>query len=516
MRIIAMYLPQFHEVKENSEWWGDGFTEWITVKNARPLYKGHMQPRHPYNGNYYDLLDRHTMEWQSGLMKQYGIDGICMYHYWFQDGRQILEKPAENLLSWKNIDMPFCFSWANETWARTWHSGKNENAWAGSYEKKDVHKGDGILLAQKYGDWQDWERHFYYLLPFFKDKRYIKVDGKPVFVFYKVSLISCFENMVDCWRELAAREGLDGLYLIGNACKEGSRLSLDEELVHEPTYAMRFCGLRYSYARIVDYDEIWEQILQEKMGENKTFGGFVGYDTTPRHGKNGFIISGSTPKKFKDYFIRLLTKNELAGSAFTFINAWNEWGEGMYLEPDEEYAFQYLEAVLSARQNYKRLVNAEKNCTAANRDIWREKYAQAYMVNEKDVFLRDIIEQWMFFRDKGIRVTDFLDKSIRTIAVYGYGLLGFHFLEETKHTDLDVKYIIDRKEIADNIGVKHFFPNDDLPPVDAVIVTAVYCYGEIYWLLKAKGIQNIISLEYLIRENIDCVYGRKSQHGQKK
>ena len=118
MKVIAMYLPQFHRVKENDEWWGEGFTEWTAVRGAKQLFNGHYQPRIPQNRNYYDLLEKDTMLWQASLMKQYGIDGMCIYHYWFKDGRKILEKPAENLLQWKDVDMPFCFSWANETWAR--------------------------------------------------------------------------------------------------------------------------------------------------------------------------------------------------------------------------------------------------------------------------------------------------------------------------------------------------------------------------------------------------------------
>lgn len=458
MKIIAMYLPQFHEVKENSEWWGEGFTEWDTVKNARPLYEGHVQPMHPCNENYYNLLDKQTMEWQAALMKQYGIDGICMYHYWFQNGRQILEKPAENLLSWKDIDLPYCFSWANETWARTWHRGKDENAWASGYEKKDDHKGDGILLAQKYGNRQDWEEHFYYLLPFFRDDRYIKVDGKPVFVFYKVSLISCFENMVDCWRELAVKEGLGGLYLIGNACKDGSRIGLDEILLHEPASSIRFCRLKDCYAKVVDYDEIWKWILQEDVGQNKSSGGFVSYDTTPRHGREGVIITGGNPEKFGKCFARLLVKNMLAGSTFTFLNAWNEWGEGMYLEPDEEHGYQYLEAVSDAKQHYKKLLSVAEGCTTTGRDEWQKRYRQTYLAKEKEVFLLNVMDKWMVLRDRGLRVTDFLDSSIETIAIYGYGLLGRHFLEETKKVDLTVKYIIDRKEIVESINIPQFFP----------------------------------------------------------
>lgn len=120
MKIFTMYLPQFHRTLENDAWWGEGFTDWVSTKNVAPLFSGHVQPRIPLNSNYYDLTEKETMKWQAELMHQYGIDGMCIYHYWFKDGRKVLEKPAENLLKWKDIDMPFCFYWANESWARSW------------------------------------------------------------------------------------------------------------------------------------------------------------------------------------------------------------------------------------------------------------------------------------------------------------------------------------------------------------------------------------------------------------
>ena len=150
-KIISMYLPQFHRVKENDEWWGEGFTEWTAVKQADSLFDGHYQPRIPLNGNYYDLLDKETMQWQADLMKKYGIDGQCIYHYWFKEGRQILEKPAQNLLKWTDIDMPFCFCWANESWARTWSGLKNTNAWSAKQEPKKQGDHNGLLLEQYYG-----------------------------------------------------------------------------------------------------------------------------------------------------------------------------------------------------------------------------------------------------------------------------------------------------------------------------------------------------------------------------
>lgn len=161
---------------------GEGFTEWTTVRGAASLFEGHKQPIKPLNNHYYNLLEKETMEWQTALMKKYGIDGQCFYHYYFKDGRQILEKPAENLLKWKDIDMPFCFCWANQTWARTW-SNIRGNSWADKFEKKGNAGDDGILIEQHYGREKEWKAHFEYLLPFFQDERYIKLNGSPVFIF---------------------------------------------------------------------------------------------------------------------------------------------------------------------------------------------------------------------------------------------------------------------------------------------------------------------------------------------
>lgn len=160
MKIIAMYLPQFHTVKENNEWWGEGFTDWVSARNAIKLFENHYQPHIPFNEYYYDLLQKETMLWQANLMKQYGIDGACMYHYWFKDGRQILEKPAENLLRWQDVDMPYCFCWANETWARSWTKMENVNVWTDLCEDKKGKQENAILLEQKYGEEKEWEKSF--------------------------------------------------------------------------------------------------------------------------------------------------------------------------------------------------------------------------------------------------------------------------------------------------------------------------------------------------------------------
>ena len=161
MRWFAFYLPQFHETKENNEWWGKGFTEWTHVNGAKSLYKGHRQPIAPLDKNYYDLMNKESVEWQTSLMHQYGVDGLVYYHYYFR-GQKLLEKPAENLLKWTDIDQPFFFCWANHTWYQAINGVKK------------------VLREQTYGTQEDWDDHFQYLLPFFRDDRYEKIDNKPV------------------------------------------------------------------------------------------------------------------------------------------------------------------------------------------------------------------------------------------------------------------------------------------------------------------------------------------------
>ena len=167
MKLITFYLPQFHTFPENDEFWGKGFTEWTNVKKARPLYKGHYEPRVPLDDNYYDLTNPKTFEWQVDLAKKYGVYGFCFYHYWFS-GKILMQKPMEMFLRNKNLSLHYCISWANETWSRRWN-GKEED----------------ILIKQEHGTEREWIEHFNYLLKFFKDDRYIKIDGYPLFILYK-------------------------------------------------------------------------------------------------------------------------------------------------------------------------------------------------------------------------------------------------------------------------------------------------------------------------------------------
>ena len=367
LKIIAFYLPQFHSIKENDKWWGKGFTEWTNVKKAVPLYPGHDQPRIPLNDNYYNLLNDDTKIWQANLAKKYGVYGFCYYHYWFK-GKKLLEKPAEQMLKNKNIDLPFCFCWANENWSRNWDGGNRE-----------------IIVEQDYGEKKDWEEHFQYLLTFFKDSRYITVNGKPLLVIYKPDLINSIYEMVSYFKKRIVEEGFPGIclafqfptyymdvfyrddifdYMIefepvfsrNNIVRHSSkkieivRKFFGEKMITK--YRNSKNQLKHTFAKphhlsMFFYDEAWEKILNQKWNNKLLPGTFVDWDNTPRN-KHGVVYSGFTIEKFEDNIKKLVKRAYQENKQMLFINAWNEWGEGAYLEPDERYGYRKLEAIRSA------------------------------------------------------------------------------------------------------------------------------------------------------------------------
>lgn len=357
MKLIAFYLPQFHEIEENNNWWGKGFTEWVNVKKAKKLFSGHYQPREPYHDNYYNLLNEHVMESQSILAKKYGIYGFCFYHYWF-NGKMVLEKPTQMLLKNKNIDIPFCFCWANEPWTRTWHGAGGEKE---------------VLIRQSYGDKKDWKEHFQYLLQFFQDDRYIKKENKPVFLIYRTGNMNNVAEMFEYWHELAIENGFDGIHLV-------SMLSFDDKYIKnkyiegtvdfEPGKTTREKSILTGRGRILkdyiidhynkipfgkrflcnilDYDQLNKEMVNKQHKKNEYRGVFVNYDDSPRRGIKGTIVLGSTPKKFEQYLSANIKCSIEEGNEYLFINAWNEWGESNYLEPDKRYGYAYLHAVKRA------------------------------------------------------------------------------------------------------------------------------------------------------------------------
>ena len=351
MKILALNLPQFHEVQENNEWWGEGFTEWTNVKRAKPLFPGHRQPMAPLNGNYYDLSKKDAVVAQARLAREYGITGFIYFHYWY-NGRKLLERPCEILLDAPEADIEYCFCWANHSWTRAW-DGKNHQ----------------VLLSQTYGEAEDWDNHLDYLLPFFRDGRYIKVDGKPMLVVYSASDIPQVDEMVRYWSNRLKSEGFSGIYIVEYISTKNPNpaCSLSQAVYEdEPVYSLRFEINAFEKAKRVlvktikvpeyqDYDEIWNHILKKSRtygGRSILQGGFTAWDNSPRRGAKGcMVVKGSTPEKFYGYLKRLIEmskKRADASNDYIIVNAWNEWGEGAILEPSEAYEYAYLKAVKRA------------------------------------------------------------------------------------------------------------------------------------------------------------------------
>ena len=367
-KIIAMYLPQFHRIPENDKWWGEGFTDWVSVKKAEPLFPGHKQPRKPLGSNYYDLSEKRNLKWQSDTAQKYGVDGWAIYHYWFADGKKLLEKPAEIILQNNDISIPFCFAWDNTSWIRTW-SKIQGNPWSPKMDGDNIKENDnGLLLEIRYGKECDWKEHFDYLLPFFSDDRYIKVDGKPVFIFFTNNDKKNLIRMGYYWNKLAIKNGFNGVYLITRRTPFNRNKLFQGTIKYEPAYSGWQAGQIIKYILRVEnkkkvtsqpvrmkYDSIWKSILRaEKKNKDKTSfaGGFVDFDDTPRKGGRGRVIEATTPEKFYTYLSKLYGMCKRREKEFIFITAWNEWGESATLEPDEQNEYSYLKAIEKVKKEY--------------------------------------------------------------------------------------------------------------------------------------------------------------------
>ena len=346
MKVLALNLPQYHEIPENNEWWGNGFTDWINVKKAKPLFSGHNQPITPLNNNYYDMSDISTISWQSMLAKKYNVYGFIYYHYWF-NGKKLLEKPCENLLMHPEVDTNYCFCWANETWARTWDGHDKE-----------------ILIKQEYGGESDWKCHIQYLMKFFKDDRYIKVNGKPMLFVYSCCRIEKFNEMIDFWNKILLENGCNEIHLVEmiNSFNKGN-MGINSNVVteFEPLCTSKYYisimqkikrGFNKKMGKIdfMSYDYVWKKLLNNKKSYGKPIyrSCFVDFDNSARKGRKGLIMKGANPKKFEKYLDLLVKKNDRDyDDDFLIINAWNEWAEGAILEPTAKDEYRYLEAIKS-------------------------------------------------------------------------------------------------------------------------------------------------------------------------
>lgn len=366
-KLIALYFTQLHAIPENDAWWGKGFTDWENVKAAAPQYEGHYQPRVPLGSSYYDQSELETLRAQIELAKQYGVYGFCHYHYWF-DGKQLLETPTNLIMSNPDIDFPFCLSWANETWSRRWDGHDHQ-----------------VLIQQTHPPKRErWKAHYDYLIKAWTDPRAIKVGGKPVFVIYRPQNIDKINEMLEFWRELARQDGLPGLYFIFQKTYDlPSRSCLKSfdaifqfqpfETVHSPGYDKnalrhsrwfkllrnlperyqdRLRGLKTRYGQELtfhDYEAVWKKIVEVRQDQTLvTFpGAFVDWDNASRYKSRATIFRGASPELFAIWFARLVKSmpNRNLPENFIFLNAWNEWSESAYLEPDEKYGYKYLQAV---------------------------------------------------------------------------------------------------------------------------------------------------------------------------
>ena len=355
MKVLALHLPQYHTIPENDAWWGKGFTDWDNVRKAKPLFEGHVQPLVPLDQNYYDMTEAPTLRFQSDLAEKYGVYGFIYYHYWF-NGKLLLEKPCEVLLAHPEIRNHFCFCWANETWARTW----------------DGHDTD-ILIKQEYGGQADWKKHIDYLLPFFKDDRYIKVDNKPMMFFYSCCRIEKFNEMIDYWTKELKQNGFDGLHVVEfvNSFNKGDQdIRSDVIAEFEPLCtskynistlrkAARFINKKFSLIDFLSYDYVWKKLIAKNHDYGKPLyrSCFVNFDNSPRKGKKALVMRGTSPEKFGTYLKELIADDHRNyDDEFLVINAWNEWAEGAVLEPTEQNGYGYLEAVASALQDQRQVL----------------------------------------------------------------------------------------------------------------------------------------------------------------
>lgn len=362
IRAIAFHLPQYHPIPENDEWWGKGFTEWTNVVKAKPLFPGHYQPHLPADLGFYDLRLPEARAAQAELAAEYGIHGFCYFHYWFH-GRQVLQRPVNEILTSGEPDFPFCLCWANENWTRQWDGLEKE-----------------LLMEQRYSPADDLA-HIRALIPYFADPRYLRVDGRPFFAVYRASKMPHPERTAEIWRRETERAGLKGLFLVrveshsqvGDArqlgfdysvdFKPGSRLAFDLFRIPRRKWWHR---RKLRTAEPVFYNNFicpYEAMVQLALAEPiPTYPRIPcvcpGWDNSPRRKTGAAIFVGSTPELY-EHWLREIVNRETArlgpngGSgllpeSLVFINAWNEWAEGNHLEPCQKWGRVYLEATRRA------------------------------------------------------------------------------------------------------------------------------------------------------------------------
>lgn len=373
-RVIAYYLPQFHPIPENDKYWGKGFTEWTNVAKAKPLFKGHYQPRIPADLGFYDLRLPEVREQQAQMAREAGIEGFCYWHYWFGNGKRLLQRPFNEVLQSGKPDFPFCLAWANHSWkTSTWENGGK----------------DRMIVEQRYLGEEDYTLHFQEVLPAFRDKRYITIEGKPLFAIFDPYNFQDVSNFIKTWQRLAKENGLKGIYFIAmsnststlqrNADGTLKRVAPNlqsSERVYNDLLNLGFDGINSfgksraemlymgKYARIakkllhqylpflpthrINYEKITQHFFApEDSWQNVYPSIFPQWDRTPRAGNSEGVYVNATPTTFKKHVEDALNviENKDMEHRILFLRAWNEWGEGNYVEPDLKYGHGFLDAI---------------------------------------------------------------------------------------------------------------------------------------------------------------------------
>lgn len=355
-QVIALYLPQYHPTPHNDEWWGKGFTEWTNVAKAKPLFRGHEQPKIPADLGFYDLRLPEIREQQAELAREAGIDGFCYYEYWFGNGHEELERPFREIVETGKPDFPFCLCWANESWYKKFWN--NDGA---VVDKK-------VLAEQTYPGDEDIVAHFYARLKAFQDSRYVKVKGKLLYMIYKPLDDTEVQRFMKIWQRLAKEHGLPGFYFAAFtflADKEGEEIlskGFDAvvscrnncDKIHNLSWAFRKAkSILLHRPRIKSYKEIWPKLISNLERTDNRYIPVImpNWDHTPRSGINGDLFVGSTPKEFEKHCADVLTAVRKKENRLVFIKSWNEWGEGNYMEPDLRYGKGFIQALHAALHN---------------------------------------------------------------------------------------------------------------------------------------------------------------------
>lgn len=355
IKCLAFYLPQYHPIPENDRWWGKGFTEWTNVTKAKPLFSGHRQPVFPADLGYYDLRVPEVREAQAKMAQEHGVHGFIYYHYWFGNGKQLLERPLKEVVASGKPDFPFCICWANETWSGIWHGAP-----------------DKILIKQEYPGDEDIQLHFDYLETLFKDPRYIRVKGCPLFMIYGGMGLPDSKAYTDKLRAEAVRRGFGGLYILAsnndNDSWDFSQAGFDGKVSYAYNKAQyrlmsksrrrlykrlhrffrrMFWGSSYRGVTCIDQRALVKRIQFEKQSGDIYPMVLPNWDNTPRSGHNGLVIENATPELFAKQIRQAVDyiNNREMSDRFLILKSWNEWAEGNYVEPDSVYGYAYLDVL---------------------------------------------------------------------------------------------------------------------------------------------------------------------------